>query len=168
VRLFAEAKNRAERTGLDAVRNGMGVVSDVNQFQPVVAKAKAWRNASYHYRYSIFSTSGFTLPAQDFALAHQISLIDLSGPSFASLRQSVELCASAAQTLAVRQQLRTFPVGQLRAILRVALGTVEGTATEADPSTGEASALSWPDLQSIANDLATSIDGDLVFGFPTS
>lgn len=168
VRLFAEAKNRAHRTGLDAVRNGMGVVSDVNQFQLAGAGGKAWRNTSYHYRYSIFSTSGFTAPAQDFALAHQLSLIDLSGPSFAPLRQAVELCASAAHALAVRERLKTFPIGQLRASLRSALGTVGGPVEEADPSTRSVPAMPWPELLVIANDLAAATVGDMVLGFPTS
>jgi hypothetical protein len=168
VRLFAEAKNRAGRTGLDAVRNAVGVVSDVNQFQPPPAGLKVWRgDSTFHYRYSLFSTSGFTNPAQDFALAHQISLIDLSGPSFASLRRAVEVFASAVQALAVREKLEAFPVGQMRAALRHALGTVKGHPAEADPSTGELPPMPWPELQSLAESLATSIDDDLVLGFPT-
>ena len=137
VRLFAEAKNRAPRTGLDAVRNALGVVSDVNQFQPPTAPRVGWRgDPTYHYRYSLFSTSGFTGPAQDFAMAHQISLIDLSGPSFASLRLAVEIFAAAVQSVAVRENLDVFPVGQMRAALRVALGTERSNGASMDPSTG--------------------------------
>jgi hypothetical protein len=167
LRLFAEAKNRAGKTGLDVVRNAMGVVSDVNEFQPPPAGLKLWRgDSTYHYRYSLFSTSGFTQPAQDFALAHQISLIDLSGPSFASLRQAVGIFASAAQALAARGGLETFPVGQMRAVLRVALGTFAGPVDQADPSTGELPSIPWPELRAFAQDLAASIDDDLVLGFP--
>lgn len=167
VRLFAEAKNRAGKTGLDVVRNALGVVSDVNQFQPPPAGMKLWRGQStYHYRYSLFSTSGFTGPAQDFALAHQISLIDLSGPSFASLRKAVGIFASAAQALAVREGLETFPLGQLRAGLRVALATVDAPPAEADPSTGELPSMPWAELLNLSIILAGSIDSDLVLGFP--
>lgn len=167
VRLFAEAKNRAGKTGLDAVRNAVGVVTDVNQFQPPPKAFKLWRgDSTYHYRYSLFSTSGFTVPAQDFALSHQISLIDLSGPSFASLRKAVEIFASAVQALAVREKLETFPIGQMRGVLRVALATVAESAPLADPSTGELPAMPWPDLLTLADDLAVSIEDDLVLGFP--
>lgn len=167
VRLFAEAKNRAHKTGLDAVRNAVGVVSDVNQFQPPQGQLKLWRGDwTHHYRYSLFSTSGFTGPAQDFALAHQISLIDLSGPSFASLRTAVETFASAVQSLAVRAKLETFPVGQMRAALRIELATIGGQAAEADPSTGELASMPWSELLHLARRLADSIDEDLVLGFP--
>lgn len=167
VRLFAEAKNRATKTGLDAVRNAVGVVSDVNQFQPPPAGMKLWRgDSTYHYRYSLFSTSGFTGPAQDFALAHQVSLIDLSGPAFAVLREAVEIFASAVQTLAIRAGLDVYPVGQMRAALRVALGTVAVDGEAADPSTRELSPMPWNQLDELAYDLASSIDGDLVLGFP--
>ncbi|MET9388111.1 hypothetical protein ABZY09_45835 [Streptomyces sp. NPDC002928] len=43
----------------------------------------------YRYSYAIFSTSGFSKDAQEFALAHQISLVDLSMPDFANLRTLV-------------------------------------------------------------------------------
>lgn len=167
VRLFAEAKNRAAKTGLEAVRNAAGVVSDVNQFQPPRAGLKAWRrDSTYHYRYSLFSTSGFTAPAQDFALAHQISLIDLSGPSFSSLRREVELFAATVQALAVREGLDVLPVGQPRASLRIALGTFQGSLADADPSTHDQPTMPWPELLNFATDLAASIDDDLVLGFP--
>ncbi|MEU4396835.1 hypothetical protein [Kribbella sp. NPDC023855] len=167
IRLFAEAKNRAAKTGLEAVRNAVGVVSDVNQFQPPPAKLKLWRgDSTYHYRYSLFSTSGFTAPAQEFAIAHQISLIDLSGPSFALLRKEVELFASAVQALAIRQGLETFPVGQMRASLRMALGTLDDETVQPDPSTGELTEMSWSELRVLADELAAAIDDDLVFGFP--
>lgn len=167
VRLFAEAKNRASKTGLDAVRNAVGVVSDVNQFQPPPTGLKLWRgDSTYHYRYSLFSTSGFTGPAQDFALAHQVSLIDLSGPSFATLREAVDIFASAVQALAVRAGLDSFPIGQMRAALRVALATVAVDGKAADPSTGEVPPMPWDELNEMAYELAGSIDGDLVLGFP--
>ncbi|CAM5256445.1 hypothetical protein SALBM311S_03553 [Streptomyces alboniger] len=47
----------------------------------------------YRYNYAIFSTSGFRPEAQDYALAHQISLIDLSAQDFAVLRNLVKTTA---------------------------------------------------------------------------
>jgi hypothetical protein len=36
----------------------------------------------YQYQYALFSVNGFTKPAQEYALAQQISLIDLSNAGF--------------------------------------------------------------------------------------
>jgi hypothetical protein len=142
-------------------------VSDVNQFQPPSASVEFWRgDSTYHCRYSLFSTSDFTGPAQEFALAHPISLIDLSAPSFASLRKEVEIFASAVQALAIRQGLDSFPVGQMRASLRMALEAFDGDAVEPDPSTCELAEMPCPELQTLADDLAGAIDSDLVLGFP--
>ncbi|WP_156996853.1 hypothetical protein [Knoellia aerolata] len=167
VRLFAEAKNRASKTGLEAVRNAAGVVADVNQYQPASGVVRTWRgDSTYHYRYSLFSTSGFTTPAQDFAIAHQISLIDLSGPSFASLRRLVDNFAAAVEALALATSLATFPVGQMRAALRTALRTDPTGTSSPDPSTGELPYLPARDLALLTQELADTLDDDLVLGFP--
>ncbi|MEU2999422.1 hypothetical protein ABZ684_17910 [Streptomyces sp. NPDC006995] len=42
-----------------------------------------------YYSYAIFSTSASTQDAQEFALAHQISLINLALPDFPPLRNLV-------------------------------------------------------------------------------
>ena len=95
IRLFVEAKwHRVGKTGLADVRNAVGVLQDVNQnfstqeggTRPVLVKR-------YNYCYSLFSTTGFTRPAQDMALAHLVSLIDLSGAEFDSLRDLVDQLA---------------------------------------------------------------------------
>ncbi|MFE5257967.1 hypothetical protein [Streptomyces coelicoflavus] len=96
IRLFAEAKFTHPKVGLPTVRNGHGIVHDLNE--NVVT---TWGNGSgphrprarYHYSYAIFSTSGFTQDAQEFALAHQISLIDLSLPDFKVLCDLVRVAA---------------------------------------------------------------------------
>lgn len=44
----------------------------------------------YHYAYALFSTSGFSEMAMKLALAHQISLIDLSGNEFNNLRNIID------------------------------------------------------------------------------
>ncbi len=68
----------------------VGVLLDVNQNYTTQNGEEGTRLIRrFNYCYSLFSTTGFTLPAQEMALAHQISLIDLSGPQFADLRQVV-------------------------------------------------------------------------------
>ncbi len=91
IRLFVEAKwHRQAKTGLPDVRNAVGVLLDVNQNYTTQNGEEGTRLIRrFNYCYSLFSTTGFTLPAQEMALAHQISLIDLSGPQFADLRQVV-------------------------------------------------------------------------------
>jgi hypothetical protein len=78
----------------------------------------------FNYRYALFSTSGFADEASGLALAHQISLIDLSGPDFADLRRLVRSLADAlfeigrdverpvrAMRMLVRRELGTWPDG---------------------------------------------------------
>ncbi|MGW0957100.1 hypothetical protein ACWDAO_14675 [Streptomyces sp. NPDC001212] len=98
VRLFVEAKFTQTRVRLSTVRNGHGVVHDVNEnVMTTVAVADGPRRprTRYRYSYAIFSTSGFSKDAQEFALAHQISLVDLSMPDFANLRTIVADTAQA-------------------------------------------------------------------------
>lgn len=83
IRLFVEAKCRRSKTGLQDVRNAVGVLNDVNQnYFPTRGKTLLQR---FSYHYALFSTSGFTSAAANMALAHQISLIDLSGPDFRTM-----------------------------------------------------------------------------------
>lgn len=86
LRLFVEAKALGRPVGLSHVRNAVGVIEDVNQ---KYTRREVGRRPlrCYSYRYALFSTSSFTGNAADFALAHQVSLIDLGGPSFHDLRQ---------------------------------------------------------------------------------
>jgi hypothetical protein len=122
LRLIVEAKARGHVTGIGVVRDAFGVVSDVNQNFTRVAGARGALVQRYSYRYAIFSTSGFSAPAADFALAHQISLVDLSAAEFADL---VAAADEVSKTLAQEDGLsraRGF-VGRLRAELRFILGT---------------------------------------------
>ncbi|MFF0740554.1 hypothetical protein ACFYVL_09140 [Streptomyces sp. NPDC004111] len=150
VRLFVEAKYYASsRVDLPTVRNGHGVVHDVNEG---VTTTLAWDPSRgrpvtrYRYNYAIFSTSGFTPNALDYALAHQISLIDLSMPDFQGLRHLVKHCAQdlhaaltatpesqRPQIFQLRQYLRAHlldlevPDGHLPAPLRVPLDVMAQT-----------------------------------------
>jgi hypothetical protein len=123
VRLFLEAKFRTGPVGLPEVRNALGVINDVNEHYSaaIVASAKSYER--FHYRYALFSASGFTADAQGFALAQQISLVDLSGPSFRWILDAASATAKDVRSLAAEQHLQSFPVNQLREALRRALRT---------------------------------------------
>jgi hypothetical protein len=73
LRLIVEAKARAAVTGIGDVRNAVGIVTDVNQNYSPLSAARTTLVQKFSYRYALFSTSGFSQPAADFALAHQIS-----------------------------------------------------------------------------------------------
>jgi hypothetical protein len=92
IRLFVEAKwHENAKTGLPEVRNAVGVLQDVNQnFTTRSGPRNPIPIKRFTYCYSLFSTTGFSKPAQDMALAHLVSLIDLSGPEFSGLRDAVD------------------------------------------------------------------------------
>jgi len=92
LRVFVEAKCRTTRTGIAEVRNAVGVLDDINQNYSPVREGKPLLQR-FTYRYVLFSTSGFTSTASDMGLAHQISLVDLSGPSFKDLRDLLDILA---------------------------------------------------------------------------
>jgi Restriction endonuclease len=120
LRLFVEAKARGQRVGLPALRNAVGTLSDVNEGWMVGYSKTHVRRL---YRYGLFSTSGFSAPAQDYALAHQINIVDLSGPEWLDL---VNLVRASAEELirAASGRVDRFPVRSLRHELRRALGTM--------------------------------------------
>jgi hypothetical protein len=64
VRLFVEAKFRGKRIGISDVRNALGVVSDVNEHFASDAR-RVFPLRRHHYRYALFSVSGFTAAAHD-------------------------------------------------------------------------------------------------------
>jgi hypothetical protein len=67
--------------------------------------------------------SGFTQEAQDYAIAHQISLVDLSGPSFAWLRDAIAATGRELRAAAEHCGIGTFPVAWMRTLLRHKLQT---------------------------------------------
>jgi len=93
VRLFLEAKYYSTQCRLEVVRNAHGVVDDVNG-NFVTRPGIHLPQRRLHYAYSLFSTSGFTKEAQEYALAHQISLIDVSVPSFNWLREPIDVISA--------------------------------------------------------------------------
>lgn len=122
VRLFLEAKFTTGRCGLQVVRNAHGVLFDVNENYTAGAGRPERR---FRYNYALFSTGGFTPEAQRYAIAHQISLIDLSGAKYAWLRGPISAAAKALHVGAQQHGLERFPVAWLRSVLRGQLGTAE-------------------------------------------
>lgn len=89
LRLFVEAKFRNTKTGIEAVRNAIGVTLDINQNNfPTREQEELFQK--YQYEYALFSTSGFSKPAIEMALAHQISLIDLGSNEYSGLLQEID------------------------------------------------------------------------------
>lgn len=93
LRLFVEAKFRGEKTGINIVRNAVGTMLDINQNNlPQSTRANddnPLLRPKYQYVGAIFSTSGFSQPAMDMALAHSVSLIDLRIPGFQPLLNGI-------------------------------------------------------------------------------
>lgn len=168
LRLFAEAKFRDRPVDITAVRNAAGLLADINEYHPSEGKPD-FPLRRYHYRYTLFSTSGFTPDAQQYAVAHQISLVDLQGPAFEHLRTAAAQATSQFLDLAREVELVSFPVAEMRQALRHSLGT--GTADEnaTDGFGAElhtAGAFLAPRLTTIADELAGSLTDKLMLGFP--
>jgi len=194
LRIFVEAKYRAAKSGLLDVRNAHGVIHDVNeQHTTAAAGSHTIPMRRYHYRYVLFSAAGFSNPAQRFALAQQISLVDLSSPGFAELLGAADRSARGLHELAEEVGASAFPRGQVRTALRLALGTwtesqreVAGSqipdaasarqrlthrarqATELNPARREALTLPVGRLASLSADLAEQVRENLIFAFPSA
>jgi len=78
-RLLVEAKayDVGRNIGLDVVRNAIGVLKDVSEFWRVDAQSPKGRTR-YSYRAAVFSTSGFSSPAQEYAYAQDVHLLPLA------------------------------------------------------------------------------------------
>ncbi|SQD97895.1 MULTISPECIES: restriction endonuclease [unclassified Parafrankia] len=194
LRIFVEAKYRTAKTGLGDVRNAHGVIHDVNEHHSTAsAGSRAIPMRRYHYRYALFSTSGFTKPAQQFALAQQISLVDLSSPGFSRLLSAVDHTARRVYELAEDTRVSPLPTGQVRTALRLAFDTwtnVESDeistenpndwfgferrarralrAEELNPARREAEALPRDRLAFLAAESVGQLGENLVFAFPSA
>jgi hypothetical protein len=102
LRLFVEAKFRRTRTGIAEVRNMVATLLDVNQnnLPQMVREAGSTPQLrrKYYYAGSIFSASGFSAPAMDMALAHNVSLIGLDTPEFKPLLDAITTTADLLRT----------------------------------------------------------------------
>ncbi|MEZ0064314.1 hypothetical protein ABIA32_000292 [Streptacidiphilus sp. MAP12-20] len=170
VRMFLESKFTTGKVGLMTVRNAHGVIHDVNQnFTLTTPSRRRSADAPIHrgrprrrfqYVYALFSANGFTSDAQRYALAHQISLVDLSGPSFLWLRKTVR---EAAAEIAKTQSTEPVHTAGIRALLRVLLGTADAPDDDLTLS---------PDVRAMvtqfAQSLTTNSRAELLLGFPAA
>jgi hypothetical protein len=149
LRVFVEAKARSSKTGIAVVRNAVGTISDVNQgWMTDYSKHRTRRD----YRYALFSTGGFSLPAQNYALAHQISLIDLSGPEWADLRRAIH--AAATSLAAIREPFR---IRLLRDVMRSVLRTQPHSIAPLGPESDDGWAVA-DQIQPIVWELSVELD----------
>ncbi|MGW0537644.1 hypothetical protein [Streptomyces sp. NPDC003032] len=121
VRMFLEAKHHSTPCELEVVRNAHGVLHDVNE--NFMSHAGTRPRRRYQYTYALFSANGFSPSAQQYALAHQISLVDLSGESFTWLRKAIRTTAASLYSAQNAHAVARFPVTWMRKVLREALGT---------------------------------------------
>ena len=92
LRLFVEAKcYKKIKVGIDRVRMGVGILNDINtNYATVDLSTEQLSIKRYQYHYAIFSTSGFSSPAQRYAIAHKIHLIDLSSDVYKDIINLIE------------------------------------------------------------------------------
>jgi hypothetical protein len=169
IRLFLEAKFTRNKSDLPVVRNAHGVIHDINE--NFVHGPGTRLRKRYRYVYALFSTSGFTAAAQDFALAQQISLVDLSGASFDWLRRSIESAAEELYMLQDRYQVRRFPVRWMRGRLRQMLSTMPDLPLdEGNPETGALgfAQAAMPALDRLVGRLWERQHNELLLGFPAA
>ncbi|WP_240676887.1 hypothetical protein [Actinacidiphila soli] len=170
VRMFLESKFTTGKIGLATVRNAHGVIHDVNQNFTLTIPTRR-RSATdpihrgrprrrFHYVYALFSASGFTSDAQRYALAHQISLVDLSGPSFHWLRTAVR---DVAKEITGPQGTVELRIADLRSVLRMHLRTADWPGGEHELS-DDIEAL----LRQFARSLMANSQAELLLGFPAA
>ncbi|MCV0384765.1 MAG: hypothetical protein K5799_15190 [Erythrobacter sp.] len=181
IRLFLEAKCRADKSDLRDVRNAVGTIDDVNQYYTMQDASRTPPRRRYQYKYALASTSGFTPEAVYYAITHQLSLVDLSGPSAKWLRDMVDRVAMSLLQLAGNSSAQTFPVGQMREALRRALGThpdinvdidaedsLSGPAKRAHATPRPASGLNVSALAQVCADAAAELPGRLLIAWTAS
>jgi len=172
IRLFLEAKFTRQKTDLPVVRNAHGVIHDINE-NFVHGPGQRLRRR-FRYVYAVFSAKGFTKNAQDFALAQQISLVDLSGASFGWLRDAVEAAASELYRLQEEYRIQRFPVSWMRGQLRSQLGTLPSLAESdqvprlAETESKEFAVHAYPVLDILTHTLQERMRTELLLGFPAA
>ena len=93
LRLLVEAKcHPNQRVGIPIVRNSVGVHKDISENYFTKHRQTDSQSAiRFNYQLAIFSVSGYTKPAIDYAVAHQIFLIEYKGiPVIAPVIRAIE------------------------------------------------------------------------------
>ncbi|WP_370948856.1 restriction endonuclease [Amycolatopsis sp. cg5] len=168
IRLFVEAKHWKRRVDLPEVRNAHGVIHDVNEhYATATAHARALPVRRHLYQYALFSASGFTKDAQLYALAQQISLVDLSGPAFRPLLEATRRAADELIRIARAAGVQSFSVGQVRAAFRYAFGSSRVADYPYRRDVSHGSELDQA-FVSVADGLLDHLYPDLLLGFPAA
>jgi hypothetical protein len=117
MRLFIEAKYKGKhKLGVSIVRNAIGTIVDLNTTSlPVDNDNPIPYN--YRYEYALFSATGFNEEATQLALAHGISLIDLSTSDYNSLLTVISKTAN----LLLEKHKQKNLLKQIRKTLRIRL-----------------------------------------------
>ncbi|MGG4546410.1 hypothetical protein ABER02_01330 [Rossellomorea marisflavi] len=119
VRLFVEAKFRRNKTGIDVVRSGIGILTDLNaNYQTIDLNGEDLLIQRFNYQYAIFSTSGFSENAIKLAIAYKITLIDLRGREYCDLLRTID---AVAQELRVVLSLDRISLNEVREYIRYRL-----------------------------------------------
>jgi len=118
-RLLVEAKCYAQDkpTGIDVVRNAIGVLKDTSEYwQPPLGAISTWKR--FHYQYAVFSGTSFSSDAQRYAFAHDIHLFPLHHSQFFK-----PILAAVYAALPNNENLPSIPGGlsELRKSIRVSL-----------------------------------------------
>jgi hypothetical protein len=170
IRLFLEAKFTRLRTDLKTIRNAHGVIDDINENFARGPNARFMKR--YRYVYALFSASGFSKDAEGYALAQQISLIDLSIPAFDWLRDVVETTARQLCPLKADYDVRIFPVNWMRGQLRLRLGTLPDPIPDgfslSETNAREFRRAAETLLERFAEQVKGDISRELLLGFPSA
>lgn len=170
IRLFLEAKFTRRRADLKALRNAHGVIDDINE--NFARRPDSQFSRRFRYVYALFSASGFTSDAETYALAQQISLVDLSIEAYGWLRQAVETAASALYPLQEAHDVGVFPVNWMRGQLRDRFDTLP-KPTPADFSLPGTNAAEFareasPILGQFTKQVMRDETDELLLGFPAA
>lgn len=117
-RLLVEAKFYRDNIEVDVIRNAVGVLKDVSEFYCTANCDYVPAKNRYHYQYAIFSASGFTLRAQQYAYAHDIHLFPLAHSAYMQpLLQNLRSLTPQHFGVHSQSQIRISP-SDLRAAIR--------------------------------------------------
>jgi len=125
LRLLVEAKCNQKKVSVPVIRNAVGVIKDISEnyfTYDAGSNAEGFKYRRYNYHAAVYSANGFTKVAQQYAIAHQVFLIDYFGvsamsPVIEAIRQ-IELVDFSAE--------EARSIGRLRHWLVASLGTFTG------------------------------------------
>ncbi len=130
LRLIIEAKFRKGKTNVGVIRNAVGVLFDVSQNNSPSREQDSF-SQKYQYTYAVASTSGFSKSAMQMAIAHQISIIDLSISEYNNLKDSItESAGRLLQSIEDHDIKKGKLINGIRYLLRKNLGTQPEVETD--------------------------------------